>query len=112
LDISRDSRKEKGGKMNLYLLKQDLVNGYDTYDMCVVAALDETDARTINPCEFCTHVKDNKWMGTYYKTTQEYILNSYDWCDFKDIDKIKVTFLGVAEIGIERGVICSSFNAA
>lgn len=33
--------------MNLYLLKQEINTGYDTYDSCVVAAESEEDARVI-----------------------------------------------------------------
>ena len=79
--------------MNIYLLKQDIVDGYETFDSAVVVAESEDDARTIHP-------RSNGWVFRYG-----------DWVEFKDIDKIKVTLIGVADPDQERGVILASFNA-
>lgn len=35
--------------MNIYLISQDHVNGYDTFDSAVVIAASEEDARRIHP---------------------------------------------------------------
>ena len=81
--------------MNLYLLEQDYVSGYDTYDNCVVCAKDEKDARNIHPSEYVTHIENKVWMGTRDDNTT-YENNSYDWVSYEDIDKIEVTYLGRA----------------
>lgn len=96
--------------MNIYLLEQDLNNGYDTYDSCVVIAESEEAARNIHPSSFVTHVKDGKWMGTYTKGG-EYEQDSYDWVPYSRIDEIKVTLIGTALESKEPGVVCASFNA-
>lgn len=96
--------------MNIYLLEQNLNNGYDTYDSCVVAAITEDEARKIHPSSFVTHVKDDKWMGTYTKGG-EYEQSSYDWVQYSEIDQIIVTLIGTANENIVAGVICASFNA-
>lgn len=82
--------------MNLYHISQDIESGYDTYDSCVVAAASEEDARRIHPSE---HRKDwpekeDSYLGWAHKPEQ-----------------VTVRLLGVAAPGIERGVICASFNA-
>lgn len=76
--------------MNLYLLTQNKVRGYDTYDSVVVAAKSAADAKTINPC--------GDW---------EY--NSGSWC--KKPADVDALFLGKAAKGIERGVVLASFKA-
>jgi hypothetical protein len=102
--------------MNLYLLSQDVVCGYDTYDSCVVAAESEDEARKIHPSEFVTHVTSGRWMGTYAKHAKnnkaglEYDNDYSDsWPSFCDIAKINVEYLG--ETDRERGVVLASFNA-
>lgn len=96
--------------MNIYLLEQDLKTGYDTFDSCVVAAINETAARNTHPSSYVTHVKNGKWMGTYTKGG-EYEVDSYDWVKYSQIDQIKVTLIGVANEDVSAGVICASFNA-
>lgn len=98
--------------MKLYLISQDKLDGYDTYDSAVVAAKDEFDARTIHPSMFVTHHRNGKWMGTYsggQNIGGEYVNESSDWVRFSDIDCIIVEYLGTTKK--ERGVICASFNA-
>ena len=94
--------------MKLYLISQDRVNGYDTHDSAVVSAKSESDARTIHPSRFVTHVTNGKWMGTYNKGG-EYENESYCWVRYADIDRIQVEYLG--ETTKERGVILASFKA-
>jgi hypothetical protein len=69
-------------QMNLYLLSQNVNTGYDTYDSCVVCAKNEDEARTLGP-DHC-------------------------WCDPCDV---KVKLIGVADKGIVKGIVLSSFNA-
>lgn len=98
--------------MNLYLISQNTVDGYDTYDALVVSAESESDAATINPSEFVTHVTNGKWMGTYSggpETGSEYEYQAEDWVNYSEIKHIKVEYLG--KTTRERGVVLASFNA-
>ena len=76
--------------MKLYLITQDVNNGYDTYDSFVVCAKDEEDAKMV-------HELDDDEL--YCKT----------WVS--NIEDIKVKYLGEADESIERGEILGSFNA-
>ncbi len=80
--------------MKLYLLKQDVVHGYDTYDSAVVAARSEMTARWVHPSKY-----EEDWNG----------VEEYTWCAKEDV---KVTYLGEATKGIKAGIIVSSFNSA
>ena len=96
--------------MKLFLISQDAVDGYDTYDSAVVAAKDEQAARETHPSQFVTHHKNGKWMGTYARSREEYDMDhSSDWVSFKNIHKVKVEYLGLTKK--TAGVICASFNA-
>ena len=100
--------------MKLYLLTQDKIGGYDTYDAVVVAAAHEPDARNIHPCFFVTHITGGKWMGTFSgcsgKAGQEYESDDENtWPRYADIGCIMVKYLG--ETTQDRGVILASFNA-
>jgi hypothetical protein len=98
--------------MNLYLISQDENDDYDTFDSAVVAAKNEEDARTINPCEFVTHVADGKWMGTYSGGAckgKAYERDSHSWVSYSSIWIISVKYLGTTKL--KRGVVLSSFNA-
>lgn len=83
--------------MNLYLVKQRLIKGYDTYDSFVVAAEDKEEARTTHPAKLLRNVPVSDWP--------EYA----GWP--RDLDDIEVIFLGKADSNIQAGVICSSFYA-
>ena len=73
--------------MNLYLISQNVNNGYDTYNSAVVCAENEPDAASIHP------------GGTQ------------PWGDtWADPERVKVKLIGTA-IDIERGVVLASFNA-
>ena len=76
--------------MNVYLLTQNKVKGYDTYDSCVVIAENEEDAKTIHPSFF------GNWDFS-------------SWC--KKPSQVKAKFIGTAKEGSKRGVVCASFNA-
>lgn len=73
--------------MNLYLISQNEVFDYDTYDSAVVAALTEADAANTPP--------DGDW--------------GVDWCSSPS--KVNVMLLGKAVPGMPAGVILASFNA-
>lgn len=73
--------------MNLYRLKQDTNNDYDTFDSAIVAAENEEDARNIA-------------VGSVGKYGS--------WVKPEDVE---VELIGVAKKGIEAGVILASFNA-
>lgn len=91
--------------MNLYLLSQDVNNGYDTYDSCVVAAPNESAAIRIHPSSYSEDSFNevtrswDKGRSYYYK----------DWAD--TCDQVSCRLIGKAEDGIVFGVVCASFNA-
>ncbi len=74
--------------MKIYLLEQDEVNGWDTFDNCVICAEDEQTAKELSILEL-----------------------SYGWVKLAQIDKINIEYIGEAKEGSEKGVVCSSFNA-
>lgn len=98
--------------MKLFLLTQDIIDGYDTYDSCVVAATSFADAQTIHPSSFAKTYHDEEWFGIYsageLKGT-EYPLNDDSWP--RRAEQIKVEYLGEAKENIERGLILASYNA-
>lgn len=84
--------------MKLFLLKQDYISGYDTYDSAVVIAENEEDAKKISPSD--------------YKEELEPITSQYpSWVGLDNIDKIEVIYLGEAKEGSKKGLVISSFNA-
>ena len=80
--------------MKLYRIWQEVNNDYDTYDSAVVAALDEEDARSINP--------ESIRFDDYE------LMDSSSWTERENV---KVEYIGEAADNIERSVICASFNA-
>lgn len=78
--------------MNLYLLTQSSVTGYNTYDSCVVAAADADGARLIRPDE----------GGKTWQINGEWPA---------DLSLVTVRLIGDAVAGTEAGVVCASFNA-
>ena len=99
--------------MKLYKISRTNKIGYDEYDSAIVAAKSATDAITIHPSGYVTHVKNGAWMGTYSdgsKKGEEYD-NNYrsDWVCFSDIKTLEVEFLGTTKM--DRGLILASFNA-
>lgn len=84
--------------MNLYLLTQSTVTGYDTYDSAVVAAESEDNARKIHPSSYTTR---EQWEKEEY--------SSGNWPTYNDREVIKVRYLGTTDE--PEGIILSSFNA-
>ena len=81
--------------MNLYLLTQEVNNGYDTYDSCVVAAESIEDAVKIPP------------GSSLYSTPEEYVIE----CWAKP-EHVTVRLIGIAAEDVQAGdVICASFKA-
>ena len=77
--------------MKLWLLTQNVNNGYDTHDGCVVAAKTEEAARQILPGEFMEWGSNHSWVRTP--------------------EEVTVQLLGNAVKGTESGLILGSFNA-
>lgn len=78
--------------MNIYLLEQNVVNGYDTYDGAVVVASCVVAAKLMHPDQ--EHYAD--WDGKEMDT----------WCAAKDV---KVTQIGTAIVGIDSCAVLASF---
>lgn len=81
--------------MNIYLLERTDCGSYDSFDSVVVIAEGTTDAKAIHPSgrSFKEEASD-QWNG---------------WVNKKSL--IKITKIGVADKGQERGVVLASFNA-
>lgn len=93
--------------MNIYLVEQDVNNGYDTYDSFVVVAENEDVAKHTSPSGFYTW-KNDTWNFCYSYGTYE-PASQYGWCLPEDV---KVILIGKADKKYtETTVICSSFNA-
>ena len=81
--------------MNLYLLLQNSIRGYDTYDSMVIAAPSAMEAIEVHPDG--NLIKNMGWR------------QGDDWPAYSDIDEIKVEFLDTTTH--KAGVILASFNA-
>lgn len=84
--------------MNLYLLSQSFLDGYETYDSCVVAAMTEYEAVRISP----SNDGPNEIKVTTFTD---------GWPGLDRLNEIEVKLLGEALTGTASGVICASFNA-
>ena len=100
--------------MKLFLIAQNTVTGFDSYDSAVVAAESENDARNIHPSDCITHAEDGQWFGTYrgdrlgnYSPPEPQ--SNTGWPDYSCIQSISVEYLGETER--DRGVVCASYNA-
>lgn len=82
-------------RLNLYLISQTELTGYDTYDSAVVCAESEDQARLFHPSGGGTSL--DKW--------NEYRV----WASSPN--HVNVEFLGIARAGYKAGVVCASFNA-
>jgi len=78
--------------MNIYLLTQHEVRGYDTYDAVVVYAKDEDSAKLIRPDSYNSDWNDS--FGSWATSPEA----------------VNVTYLGTTDED-EEGVILASFNA-
>lgn len=89
----------------LWLLTQDEIDGYDTYDSCVVVAPDERLARELHPSgalvwggKAWVYLSDRREKPSFYS----------DWAT--DPANVTATELGLALDDNPR-VVCASFNA-
>lgn len=88
--------------MNLYLIEQTDVGGYDTYSDAVVAAPDEATAKDTYP-------------GMYWDAVEVTLLSTpgrrklYDWPE--TVESVTATLIGVAVEGTPHSVICASYHA-
>lgn len=98
--------------MNLYLLTQNKVEGYDTYDAAVVAAKNEADARLIHPDSDVVGERNGLWMEADRWGNEGlsiYTSEGASWPAYEDIDCIDVKYLG--KTIEDRGAILASYNA-
>lgn len=95
--------------MNIYLVEQDEASDYDTFDSMVVAAPDTVTARRTSPSGVYEWSDENNcWMYCFYDGRRAKERRN-DWAN--SLERIRVKFLGIAEKGVEQGVILASFNA-
>lgn len=98
--------------MNLFLVTQTSNRSVGAYDSMVVVAGTEDDARAMSPSSMYRWV-DGDWRfvkmdGGFGVPDKSAFGPTGFWCD---PSKCKVTLLGVAEPGLEEGVVCASFIA-
>ena len=86
--------------LKLYLISQNVVNGYDSFDSAVVRAVSAEKARATHPYEayYGVYTEDDPWVA-----------GSGVWPNTPD--KVEVELIGTASPGAEPGVVCASFNA-
>jgi len=85
--------KQESG-LNIYLLRQNVNNEYDTYDSVVVCAETLDQAKLIHPSKVDWDGTDEELYGT--------------WCSWEHVDGM---LLGKASADMKKGVVLSSFNA-
>lgn len=90
--------------MNLYLIKEKDIVGYDEYDSAVVVAADEETAKLVNLK--CDDDGELNRRSNGYKGHP--VVNSPDYCNWKSPI---IQFLGKADKALRTGVICASYNA-
>lgn len=83
--------------MKIWLLSQDEIGSWDTYDSCVVFAESEEIAKTITP--------EGKRIPDVSKPARWHLT----WTN--DPEKVTAMYLGEAAPGSQEGVILGSFNA-
>lgn len=86
--------------MKLWLILQDVNNGYDTYDSAVVCAETEDAARMTHPSYLALVWEKRCWMR-----------DGYEDDSWAPPSEVKVRYIGEAAPGVTAGVVCASFNA-
>jgi hypothetical protein len=81
--------------MKLYLISQDLIDGYETFSAAVVVAESVSEARNMHP-------RDGKPLNSAREKqpTIEWVSDSKD---------VKVKYLGEASPKLKRGVVMSEY---
>jgi len=78
-------------RLKIWLLTQNDVTGYDTFDSCVVCAYTEDEAKNMSP----------EYDGTF---------KGHCWARSPDV--VEALCIGIATEGLETGFfVCKSFNA-
>jgi hypothetical protein len=99
----------KKSKMNIYLISQSDVKGYDTFDSAVVLAETPEKAGQIYP-GLRWHTEPERahipWKHIETAWPQD---APNDWTN--DPAKVSVEFIGHAPQAMEERVVCASFNA-
>ena len=80
--------------MNIFKVERTDKVGYDEYDSFVIIAESENEARVTDPSG---------------KPVEDSIFSS--WVKVRDLDKLIVTLIGVANEDQEPGIVLTSFNA-
>lgn len=88
--------------MNLYLIKQNFNNDYDTHDSAVVIASSEEEAKTIHPESF--RWENGEWSAGF----AAYGSDVSSWCV---PEHVTASLIGTAATGKIGDIIISSFNA-
>lgn len=81
--------------MNIYLIEQNVVNGYDTYDKAIVFAPSAKAAKLMHPGGGAITLNRCRAFNT--------------WTD--DPKNVIATLIGKAKKGVGSGVALASFNA-
>lgn len=95
--------------MKVYLISQDINDGYDTYDSAVVIAENEDAARKISPSPFRVYSEELQGFAFEYSDGRLERDEFSSWVD--DPDQVEVEYLGEAKEGSKPGTVCASFNA-
>jgi hypothetical protein len=94
--------------MNIYLIEQDVLTGYDTFNAAVVIAENETKAKLIHPNEYEWNPEIHAWVeGT--EIVDDPSVPPATW---PAPAYIKVTLLGRAEADMKKGIVCADFRAS
>ena len=100
--------------MKLFKLSQDINCGYDTFNSVIVVAENEEKAKRIHPYMGCFNVnydEDKKEFWNKRKDGSVYLFEDNYGTWTNDLSKIKVQYLGEADMTLKEGVILASFNA-
>ena len=99
--------------LKLYLISQNVNNGYDTFSAAVVCAENEEDAKRVHPHDgFKAYFdEEKKQFWTKRVDGKPYLFEDKYETWTNDLKKIRVEYLGEVKEGIKKGVICSSFHA-
>ena len=100
-------------QLNLYRVKWLDGTGFDYYDSMIVAAETKIEARRIFPVPMYRiyDVNNNSWMDPRTGNLCDGSGAWFRWVDGKDINELVVTYIGVADFSIKKGVVLASFNA-
>lgn len=89
--------------MNLYLLRQDENNNYDSFDSAIIAAESEEEAKLFHPSGSRWDQESPEWDSGKPDNWK------YEWASSPD--NVEVLLIGTAVEGTKAGVILASYNA-